>query len=186
MEKVEVTDFAYKYAKVVEQWCKQEVYKDFTLNVKLDWSPKRRSSRGGMYHDGPGINIAMSQAWPNSAGYTYRFHEYASYDADKIIGGFYSTDPYHKVEAVVLHEIAHALQFVSYKKNNITCKPHGPIFKNFYKRLRTQFLNHKLPEQVTLKKDYDDYVASLNNKNIVTMKEILEITRKNYLAAKSY
>ena len=27
--------------------------------MKLDWSPNRRSSRGGMYADGPGINIAM-------------------------------------------------------------------------------------------------------------------------------
>ena len=46
---------------MVEETIQKEVYVKFKLaSVKLDWSPNRRSSRGGYYADGPGINIAMS------------------------------------------------------------------------------------------------------------------------------
>ena len=49
---------------IISRWLKRlfrKVYVKFKLaSVKLDWSPNRRSSRGGYYADGPGINIAMS------------------------------------------------------------------------------------------------------------------------------
>jgi len=173
IDKASVNKYAINYANTVRDWAISNIYSDFTLQVRLDWSDKRRCSRGGMYADGPGINMAMKQAYNNCKGETYRFMEYASFDADKNIGGFYSIDPYHKLEAILLHEIAHALQFFSYGKNGVRCKPHGPVFKNFYKRLRCEFLNHKLPEQATLKKDYDEYVSKLNRGVEHVLKDIL-------------
>lgn len=164
MDKLDINRYAVNYARSIEKWAVEEIYKDFTLQIKLDWSPKRRSSRGGIYAAGPGINIAMAHCWPTD-GLLYRFYEYKSFDADKNIGGFYSSDSTHKLEAVILHEIAHALQFTSYKKNNIRCKPHGPIFKNFYKRLRTEFLNHKLPDQKIMEKEYSEYLDKLFRKS---------------------
>ena len=55
---------------------------------------------------------------------------------------------------VIVHEIAHALQYYSYKINNFRCKPHGPAWKNLYKRLREEFINPRLEDQRGLKSEY--------------------------------
>ncbi len=145
----------------VQKWVNANLFSDFTVSAKFDWSYSRRSSRGGIYKDGPGINMAMIPAMPANNGLVFRFYEYASYDSDKIIGGFYSTKATDKLEAIVLHEIAHAVQFFSYKKQNFRCTPHGPTFKHYYKLLREQFLNYKLPEQTPLKDQYDQLFNSI-------------------------
>ena len=47
--------FTKMYIKDVEAFAVKEIFPKFKLaTVGLDWSPKRRSSRGGMYADGPG------------------------------------------------------------------------------------------------------------------------------------
>jgi predicted metallopeptidase len=94
--------------------------------------------------------------------YVYRFYEYPSYDADKIIGGFYARDNALKVEVVVAHEIAHAIQFFEYKKFSTRCKPHGPKFKQHYKLLRQLFINDRLPEQSALKAEYETVLKPLS------------------------
>ena len=54
LEKAKWTKYANDYTRKVEAFCQREIYKKFKLgSVKLDWDPKRRSSRGGMYADGP-------------------------------------------------------------------------------------------------------------------------------------
>jgi hypothetical protein len=103
----------------------------------------------------------MYHAWPNNQEEIYRFFEYPSYDENKSIGGFYSKDPSHKLEAIILHELAHALQFTHYRKYNCRCSPHGPLFKQYYLQLRQEFLNSKLPEQLPLKLDYEGYKQTL-------------------------
>lgn len=162
MNKIEVNSYAMKYARNVEQWVVDSIYDTFTLDVKLDWSNKRVASRGGMYAKGPGINMAMHNSYPNNKGQIYRFYEYASYDMNKTIGGFYATDPTLKLEALLLHEISHAIQYFSYRITGTRCKPHGPVFKGYYKQLREHFLNHKLPDQIAMQKEYDEYVSKLN------------------------
>ena len=162
MNKIEINKYANDYSRKITSWVVDNIYSDFTLTVKLDWSNKRVASRGGLYATGPGINIAMASAYPNNKGEVYKFYEYKSYDLDKTIGGFYAKDPLLKLEALLLHEISHAVQFFSYKKTGSRCKPHGPVFKNYYRILRTEFLNHKLPEQMILKKEYEEYVNKIN------------------------
>ena len=154
-KRVEITKYANDFIRRVEKHCKEEIYVDFELaSIKLDWSLKRSCSRGGMYADGPGINIAM--AWLHKRqGSIYYVKEYASFNKDEEIGGFYSQNQWHQLEMVILHEIAHALQYYSYKLNKFRCKPHGPTFKNFYRRLRNVFLNPYLPDQKQLKEKYD-------------------------------
>ena len=184
MEKTEVHKYAYDYSFSVEAWIKQEIYKDFVLATpKFDWSVDRVASRGGYYADGPSINIAMHCAYKDYAGTTYKFHEYPTFDADKEIGGFYSRDPMHKLQATIVHEMAHAVQFFAYRKNNVRCKPHGPMFKNFYRRLRNQFINPNLPDQVALTEDYQGYVDKLTKVNkkplpIVSDEEWYHLTMK--------
>ena len=41
--------------------------------------------------------------------------EYKSFDSDPIIGGFYTRDKYDRLRMVIVHEIAHALQYYSNK-----------------------------------------------------------------------
>lgn len=159
MDKKEINQFATDVAYKASQWLRTQYYDDFLLcSIKLDWSTKRVSSRGGIYAKGPGINIAMVCAFPRTKNGIYRFYEYPSFDSNPCIGGFCSTDPYHKLEAVVLHEVSHAIQYFSYTKKNVgRDKPHGIFFKNYYKALRNKFLNHKLPDQKSMKKEYQEY-----------------------------
>jgi hypothetical protein len=161
---------AQRFVLTLQSWVQQNIFSDFKVTTKFDWNPSRRSSRGGIYKDGPGINMAMYWAMPNNHGYVYKFNEYPSFDKDKQIGGFYSTDPHHKLEAILAHEVAHAVQFLAYKKLNTKCKPHGPMFKNYYAMLREEFVNPKLPEQRVLAKEYQDYVAKVQATNINTLR----------------
>lgn len=153
IDQVEINKYANDFIRRVEKQCQEEVYTDFKLAmIKLDWSTKRGCSRGGMYADGPGINIAMASL-VKPQGDIYYSQEYKSFDNDPEIGGIYSRNRWHRLEMVILHEIAHALQYYSYKVNNYRCKPHGPAFKNFYRRLRNIHLNPFLEDQ----KELGDY-----------------------------
>ena len=156
----------------VESWIQQNLFADFKVTAKFDWNPKRRSSRGGIYKSGPGINMAMYWAVPNNEGCTYRFNEYPSFDNDKYIGGFYSQNPYDKLDAIVVHEIAHAVQFFYYKKSGTKCTPHGPVFKKYYKILREEFVNHKLLNQTYLARDYEAYVYNIQKNNLAILRAV--------------
>lgn len=164
---------AQRFVLQVEKWVQENVFSDFKVTARFDWNPSRKSSRGGIYKDGPGINMAMYWAIPNNYGNTYKFNEYRSFDGDRYIGGFYSTRPEDKLEAILVHEIAHAVQFFAYKKLNIRCKPHGPVFKKYYKMLRQHFVNPNLPDQAALKKDYDSYFDKLQANNQMNLRHLL-------------
>ena len=159
---------ALRTSLAMETWVKQSLFSDFTLVSKFDWSPSRRASRGGIYKDGPGINIAMYYI-PRVPGEIYRFYEYPSFDANNIIGGFYSRRPYDKLEATIAHEVAHAVQFFAYKKLNTSCKPHGTMFKEYYAMLRKQFINFKLPVQAPLVAEYQNYANKLQANKLATL-----------------
>lgn len=163
---------ALSFAINLENFVKRTLFSDFKLHTKLDWNPSRRSSRGGIYKEGPGINIAMAYTAINNVdsqnrAYILRFLEYSSYDKDPIIGGFYSLNYADKIKATVAHEVAHAIQYFDYKKNNYRDTPHGAVFKNYYKMLRKEFINPALPEQEKLRKQYTDYLATTNKKHII-------------------
>lgn len=154
---------AIRFTLLLERFIKETVYPDFTCTVKLDWKFNRRCSRGGIYKDGPGINIAMGSAALVYLTYPeiYRFYEYPSFDSDRHIGGFYATDYKLKLQAIIAHEVAHAVQFFEYKKLGTRCKPHGPVFKKYYKLLRDNFVNPNLPSQAELTKTYNEYLKTI-------------------------
>ena len=132
---------------------------DFALHkCVLDWSPRRRSSRGGWYATGPGINIAMNIiAKPRTD--PYRMYEYQSFDTDPIIGGFYATDPDLALGMTVCHEMAHAVQFFRVVQlGQPRDKPHGLAFKQPYSKLRAAILNPLLHSQSLYKERYDKMV----------------------------
>jgi hypothetical protein len=116
----------------------------FTLQVIIDHSPKRVTSRGGMYAKGPGINLALNSftRFKQPDG-TYKFNEYPSFAKDPVIGSVIGS--FDKcTKALVVHEIAHAVQFYYVKINDIkNDKPHGALFKRFYADLRKEFVNER-------------------------------------------
>ena len=91
LDQVTINKYANEYIRMVEEVIQKEIYVKFKLaSVKLDWSPSRRSSRGGYYADGPGINIAMSSLVRENNNEIYRVYEYKSFDSDPDIGGIYT------------------------------------------------------------------------------------------------
>lgn len=135
---------AYQWVTLCENFI-QQWHDDFSLvRCKLDWSTRRRSSRGGWYN-GPGINIAMALHTHKNG--IYRQYEYPSFDSDPEIGGFYSTCTNHSLGMVVCHEMAHAVQFYRHRILDIEMdRPHGNSFKTPYRALRKAILNPHLPK----------------------------------------
>ena len=90
-------ELADDYINDIEKWlythCKVSSAKKFALiEAKLDWSNRRRCSRGGWRNGGPIVSIAMSVAIPDeNYDAPRRVYEYASFDSDKVIGGFLLT-----------------------------------------------------------------------------------------------
>jgi hypothetical protein len=124
----------------------------------LDWSSRRRSSRGGWYATGPGINIAMAiTSKPRTS--PYRMYEYPSFDADPIIGGFYSDDPDLALGMTICHEMAHAVQFFRVKHlGKPRGKPHGVDFKTPYALLRKALINPHIHSEALYKELYEKMI----------------------------
>jgi hypothetical protein len=181
MNKTEWHSFGYKYAREVEAWAQQEMYPKFELkSITLDWSSRRSRSRGGMYADGPGISIAMVPACRDQKGELYKIYEYASFAKDRDIGEIYTRRKTAKLEMTILHEVAHALQYYSYRLNNYRCKPHGPAFKNMYRRLRCAFLNPLLENQAEAHVEYEKIVKGVESGNfkVITNDEIKKLFKR--------
>ena len=138
---------------VIRAW---DNYQNFVLSkLELDWSPRRRSSRGGWYKEGAGISIAMSLAcMPRTS--PYRMYEYKSFDADPVIGGFYATDENLSLGLHVCHEMAHAAQYYGhFSLGIISDRPHGMQFRSNYAKIRKAVLNkHIPPNQQQLRTEY--------------------------------
>lgn len=147
--------------------CEDEIvswpgYESFVLSkLDLDWSPRRRSSRGGWYKEGAGISIAMSQAcMPRTS--PYRMYEYKSFDSDPVIGGFFSKNENLSLGLHVCHEMAHAAQFFAHFTLGIESdRPHGNAFKQAYRKIRIAVLNRYIPiNQQQLKEEYSNMLLS--------------------------
>lgn len=113
---------------------------DFTCSCNVDWSLKRSTSRGGMYRNGPGINLALAGETPRKFPATYT--EYVSFTEDSVIGGFTYDEkhPLLGLKALVCHEVAHAV--MAYK--NLSATGHGNEWKSIYRVLRNLFVNQYL------------------------------------------
>ena len=156
--------FADIWVKEMEWYCEEYFIPGFKLSVKkYDWDVKRKSSRGGYYASGPGINIAMNIL--SYRGGINRMYEYSSFDADPVIGGFYSYGGSCVMRMILAHEIAHAVQRTWDRMKEQRSKPHGEEFKKYYKALRWEFVNKHLPDQVQAKADYDRLKAEITGQS---------------------
>lgn len=132
-------------------------------HIRLDWSTHRRFSRGGWYnrHGGAGVSMAMwhvcGRKAPN-AKVPQKVYEYASYQDDSEIGNFYTDNTHDRLMMELCHEVAHAAQYTHKRVHNmIGIKPHGDVFKMFYREIRNQWLNTYLPDQNEMGRLYRDH-----------------------------
>ncbi len=160
-EKIKLEVIAYKWVSacedVITTW---DDCKDFAIHkCTLDWSPRRKTSRGGWYATGPGINIAMNN-FIKPRTEVFRVYEYPSFDSAPFIGGFYASDPNLVIGMTICHEMAHAVQFyrvlqLGYPRG----KPHGEDFKQPYSLIRRAIFNKLLPNQVKMKQEYEKLIS---------------------------
>lgn len=114
----------------------QKGLKDFKPFLKMDWSTRRTRSRGGHYKKGPGVNYAMLEIQRDMA--LGRFLEYKSFEQDPYIGSVETDDETLIFKAVSCHELAHAI--CGFLDNN-NKEGHGKRWKEWYKKLRVEFIN---------------------------------------------
>jgi hypothetical protein len=170
-----------QYEILVKEWVIK--CEDFCLaKLSMDWSPRRRSSRGGWYDSagGPGINMAMSLYFGNDKLPISYSYEYASFDKHPVIGGFYYTkdSKYLRGAMVVCHEMAHAAQFYSsrqlYKQID---RPHGESFKQPYSTIRINLFNYLIPKnQHELASKYNEMLKIKNAKQFIEWEHGLQIS----------
>jgi len=90
------------------------------------------------------IQINLSY-WQHCKGYPHYEREYASYDADPIIGGATANSLEEALWLTVSHEVSHHIQrryCPSIRRfRNTHSKPHGECFKAIYRYLRRDLVN---------------------------------------------
>lgn len=135
----------------------RETYKsdEFYINIRLDFSPRRKRSWGGVRNGVGFISLAMhryAEAQKNKKSIS--FEEYSSFSNDKVIGSVICANWKHSLAALIAHEIAHAVQFSGVKTAvNASCnlgenstaykEKHGIVWKKVYSLLREQYVNGK-------------------------------------------
>jgi len=133
------------------RWFEMKTGHIFFPNVRVDFSPKRRASRGGIRRDEAFVTMAVAkvtEALRNNKPYTH--HEYAHYKNDPTIGEF--TGPWDKcIYADCAHEITHAIVWAfddsprvrnAFKITAAFETSHGEYFQQLYRALREQFVNN--------------------------------------------
>jgi hypothetical protein len=162
-DKLHFNKFAFDYTNDIEKEIRNFTdFESFALSdAKFDWSERRTRSRGGRYPWGLGISIAMYHATKHDPQGVHKVYEYRSYTTDPIIGSIYIRDPLHGLRMIILHELAHTMQYYHYRKFTYRCKPHGKMFKQWYKMLRVNFLNNDLPNQQICKAKYEKDIQKL-------------------------
>ena len=152
----------------IEEWLQEysayDSMRDFRLaHIRLDWSTRRRYSRGGWYnqHKGAGVSIAM---WPicgrksPNEKIPQKVFEYTSFQNDLEIGNFYTDNTHDRLMMVLCHEVGHAAQYFHKRYHKMSkIKPHGKEFKMFYREIRNHWLNPRLPDQKEMGEKYREH-----------------------------
>lgn len=148
-----VERFAHAEARSMIRWFCDKTRYFFNPEVRLDLSPNRNVSRGGIRKSGEAFISMALHKYTESAETRkpYFYEEYASFHRSATIGGF--TGHWAKaVSAMVAHELAHAIQYY-YKDDprlrqilGITARYdsiHGEYFRQLYRIFREQFVNYR-------------------------------------------
>lgn len=76
----------------------------------------------------------------NGSGIAYNL-EYSSIDADPEIGGMHTNNSILFLTGVICHEVSHAIWFHNKDDADDKNKPHGPVWREYYRKLRNVLVN---------------------------------------------
>jgi hypothetical protein len=145
-------------------------YPDFCavkIGVKIDFSSRRTSHRGGWYAKGPTVNMAANYFLLDYSLVGIRkFTEYPSFGLDPVIGHAYYEDVKHNILLATGHEVAHACQYHEKKMRKLENNtPHGLLFKEIYRIIRLE-INKCLPDQKKAKNLYNSFLLSIKKREL--------------------
>lgn len=148
-----VEQVARHAAQSMVRWFEQKTGLVFSLNVRVDFSPKRSASRGGIRREEAFITLAVAsvtEAIRNNKPHTHL--EYAHYRNSPTIGQF--TGSWDKcLLADIAHEITHAVVWYFNDSPNVRRAfgitaaletNHGEYFQQLYRAFREQFVNNRV------------------------------------------
>jgi len=152
--KATLTVEVHRQVAMMEEYAKDKYgIPDFKVDVELKFNTYK--SWGGTHNGGvPFVQLGMQWymlAVPTDGNCD--FPEYPSFAFDKVIGSLVNVHWKKSLSALVAHEIAHAIQFVSplqvadilfssrSEVNRKDLRGHKKLWRNIYKDLRIQFVN---------------------------------------------
>ena len=129
---VEARGYAKDRARLLAAFI-QQTRPSFSLVYKVDMSPQRRRSWGGKRRsqEHPFISLALARFVQREF---VDFREYASFASDPVIGSLYGVHWKIAIDALVAHEVAHALV------GDLGHGGHGGEWQVAYALLRTWLL----------------------------------------------
>lgn len=124
-----------------EGWCSSV----WNVDVTVSFSAKRARSFGGIRRGRPFISLAMGRYVGTTDG---SFYEYRSFQHDRDIGTILN-NTVKSVKALVVHEMAHALQYSGSQETIAACvgaskfdsNGHGKLWKGIYRAARKAIVN---------------------------------------------
>ena len=94
------------------------------------------------------------------------FVEYSHVHDSPVIGGFVSDDPDLHMDAILAHELAHAVQFFCKIKEDYQFgtdfKAHQGVWKEIYRVLRVEFINHRTEQPMAF--DHENFKAATKSR----------------------
>ena len=149
MNQSEITDLIEETVESCTQFFKSKnwVRDDWECNIRYSFSPRRKTSWGGLSskHE-PRISLYLFK-YLNTKKATFR--EYKAFSADPEIGTVYKNTE-AAIRALVIHEMSHAVQQSSCRKR-LGIKndgPHGERWKMIYRETRNHLLNPYMKKYV--------------------------------------
>jgi len=100
---------------------------------------------------GTGVKRSWKEAVLLAKDGKWMFVEYSHINSSPVIGSFVSDDPKHHSDALLAHELAHAVQYFCKDNNDhqfgTDYTAHKGVFKNIYAILRKEFVNPFLNDE---------------------------------------
>lgn len=151
---------------IVEQYVKTSIAKmeayvqaklsapEFKLKATISFGERRCRSWGGIRGEKPFVSLAVKRYEDaRVAGAAIDFLEYSNIKSDPVIGSLVGVSWTKAVDALIAHEIAHAVQYFPNTKKNAmaafgfndsqsrSLKNHNVFWQKIYADLRAKFVN---------------------------------------------
>lgn len=161
MKREIVEEFAAKVTAAMTHFIREVYYADeFAPRVRLDFSPRRRVSWGGVRGDenAPFVSLALARYVD---GGEIAHVEYEHFEDDAEIGTLDSVSWKTSCAAMIAHEITHAFLYsdegslarVKHEEEARDLTAHGKLFQIVYRAMRANFVNNRAYDLIPLESE---------------------------------